>query len=266
MAISRWVVIVMAGLLIASCATMQSRVGHETKQALAPTGKLRVAFVMVLISATKDPTTGELRGVSIDLGKELAGRIGVPFEAIPYSTFPALIGGAKSGEWDVAFAGINPERAAAIDFSAPFMEVEVGYLVRAGVPAVSMAEVDRPGIRVGVLEKAPSDIHLSATLKNATLVRSKTADDLYAMLGAGKADVISTGKTGLFSVAAKVPDSRVLDGRIFADPIGIGVPKGRNASAAAYVDKFVDEVKAGGLVRAAIDSAQLRGVVPAAPK
>ena len=253
-------------VLLAACAGLQSGPSPEAKQGLAPTGKLRVALVTVQIYATKDSGTQELKGVGVDLGKELAKRLGVAFVPVEYAGFPAMIAGAKSGDWDIGFAGINAERAAAMDFSAPFMEVEIGYLARAGAPVSTMADVDKAGIRVGVLERSPSDVHLTKTIKNATLVRAKSAADLYAMVGAGQADVISTGKTGLFSVAAKEPGSKVLDGRLFVDLAAIGVPKGRSPAAANYVEGFVQSAKAEGLVKGAIDRAVLRGVVVAPPK
>ena len=259
---THWLMTAILGLLLTGCATMHTAPTPEVRQALAPTGKLRVAFVSAVIFAIKDPATGELKGVAVDLGKELARRVGVPFEAVGYAAVPALIGGAKSGEWDVALMGINAERAAAMDFSAPYMELEWGYLVRAGVSIATVSDVDKAGIRIGVLEKAAADILLSTTLKNAVLARTKTIAELYALLESGKADVIATGKPGLFAVAAKQPGSRVLDGRILVEPIAMGVPKGRNA-AAAYVGEFVEEAKADGLVKSAIERAGLRGVVVA---
>jgi polar amino acid transport system substrate-binding protein len=187
----------------------------------------------------------------------------VPFEPVSYAAMPALIGGAKSGEWDVALTGIDAERATAMDFSAPYMEVEQGYLVRASVSIATASDVDKAGIRIGVREKAGADNLLSRTLKNATLVRANSVAELNALLVSGKADVIATGKTGLFAAAGKLPGSRVLDGSILVEPIGMGVPKGRDSVAAAYVGKFVEEAKAEGLVKAALERAGLRGAVVA---
>ena len=263
MRIRNWLSAVIVGLFIGGCAGMQSGASSETRAALAPTGKLRVAFFAAPLYAIKDPVTGELKGVAIDLGKELAQRIGVPFEPVSYAGVPALIGGAKSGEWDVALTGIDAARAAAMDFSAPYMEIEQGYLVRAGVSIATASDVDKAGIRVGVLEKSAADNLLSRTLKNATLLRAKSVPELNALLVSGKADVIALGKTGLFAAAAKLPGSRVLDGSILVEPIAMGVPKGRDSAAAAYVGKFVEEAKAEGLVKSAIERAGLRGVVVA---
>ena len=266
MSTTRWLASTLAaGLLLASCAGMQSDVAPPRK-ALAPTGKLRVAFVPVLILATKDAASGQFKGVAIDLGNDLARRIGVPFEAVAYAGFPALIKSASSGEWDVAFSNVNPERAAAMDLSSAFMEVEVGYLVRAGFAATNVADVDKPGVRIGVIEKAPADVYLSGQIRNATLARVTTPDELYAMLAAGKADAIATGKTGLYAAAAKAPGSRVLDGRLFVDPIALGLPKGRDPAARAYLERFVEDAKRSGLVKASLEKAGLRGVVVAPTK
>jgi polar amino acid transport system substrate-binding protein len=263
MRIRDWLSAGVVGLFIGGCAGMQTGASSETKAAVAPTGKLRVAFISAAIYASKDLATGELKGVAIDLGKDLARRVGVPFDPVVYPNPPALIGGAKSGEWDVALMGINAERATAMDFSAPYMEVEQGYLVRAGVSITTVSDADKAGIRIGVLEKAGADLYLSSTLKSAVLVRVKSVAELFALFGAGKADVIAAIKTALFAEAGKQPGSRVLDGRIFVEPIGMGVPKGRATAAAVYVGKFVEEAKAEGLVKSAIERAGLRGVVVA---
>ena len=97
------------------------------------------------------------------------------------------------------------------------------------------------------------------------LVRTASVPELYALLDAGKVDVISATKATLFAAAGSRPGSRVLDGRILVEPIGMGVPKGRDGAAAAYVGKFVQDAKAEGIVKSAIERAGLRGVV-VAPK
>ena len=260
---THWLIAAAFGLLFGGCASTQTTPPAQARQALAPTGQLRVAFLSGVLYATKDTTTGELKGVAVDLGREVARRMGVPFQPVLYPNPGGIIADAKSGEWDVALMGINAERAAAVDFSAPYMEVEQGYLVRAGVPVTTASEVDKPGIRIAVIEKAGADLHLSSSLKNATLVHAKNVGELDAVLESGKADVIAATKTLLFERAASRPGSRVLDGRLLVEPIGMGVPKGRDAIAAAYVGKFVEEAKAAGLVKSAIDRAGLRGVVVA---
>ena len=254
------------GLFVAGCAGVQGGMSAETRAALAPTGKLRVAFLSAPIYATKDPATGEPRGVAVDLGKDLAQRVNVPFEAVVYPTFPELMSGAKSGQWDVALMGVDAERAKVVDFSAPFMNVEQGFLLRAGATITSASAVDATGVRVGVLEKSSLDALLSQRLKNATIVRAKTLAENYALLDAGKADVVAGTKPALFTAASSRPGTQVLDGGLPSDQIGMAVPKGRDPAGAAYVGRFIEEAKAAGQVRSAIERAGLRGVVVAPPR
>jgi ABC-type amino acid transport substrate-binding protein len=130
----------------------------------------RAAFLSGPLYATKDAGTGEFKGVAVDLGRSLAGRVGVPVQPVVYASPAAIIAGAKAGEWDVAFMGMNAERAAAVDFSAPYMEVEQGLLVRAGVLIASAPEVDQPGMRIDVLEKPRAK--LCPSIRYVTITRS----------------------------------------------------------------------------------------------
>jgi polar amino acid transport system substrate-binding protein len=158
---------------------------------------------------------------------------------------------------------LDPGRATTVDFSAPFMTVEQGFLVRAGSAIADGSAVDAAGVRVGVLEKSSLDAVLSKTLKNATLVRAKTLAENASLLDAGKTDVMAATKPGLFAAAASRPGSKVLDAGLPGDPIGMAVPKGRGAEAARFVSQYVEEAKAQGLVKGAIGRAGLRGVTVA---
>lgn len=254
--------VLLIGFLLAGCSSFQKEPSAETKAALAPTGKLRGAFLTVPIYATKD-ASGGYRGVAPDLGNDLAQRLSVPYVAVPYSSVPAMEAGAKAGEWDVATMGISAERAKLMDFSAPYMEVEQGLLVRAGISANSEVDLDRPGVRVGVLERAGADGYLTKKLKQAQIVRAGTPVELFELLASGKIDAAAGTKARLFEEAPKLPGSRVLDGRILIEPIGMAVPKGRSSIAMNYLDEFVADAKTSGLVRKSIDSAGLRGVTVA---
>ena len=130
------------GLLIAGCAGIASAPSQEERQALAPTGKLRVALYLgAPASIIRGATLDESKGVGFDLGKELARRIGVPFEPVVYPSPGAIIDGLKSGEWDLTFFGPSPGRESVVNFTAPFLVIEHGYLVPAGSP---ISTVRRP--------------------------------------------------------------------------------------------------------------------------
>ena len=259
-----WASTFVAGLLMI-CAGAQTGAASEPSAAVAPTGKLRVAFLLGPIYATKYSATGELKGVAIDLGQELARRIGVPFEPVTYASVPEVIAGAKTGVWDVALTGINAERAAVMDFSPPYMDVEQGYLVRASVPITTESDVDKAEIRVGVLDKSGADGLLSRTLKTATLVRAAKRARAQCPAGCGKGGRHRCDQGGPLRRSRKPAGLACSRRQDPVEPIGMGVPKGRDIAAAAYVGKFVQDAKAAGIVKSAIERAALRGVV-VAPK
>jgi polar amino acid transport system substrate-binding protein len=266
MRVQGWMSIVVAGLLIFAGAGVQGASDEKARAALAPTGKLRVAFFSAPIYGVKDPATGNLKGLGIDLGSGLAKRLGVPFEPVPYRDLADLITSAKDGKWDVAVMTTNAKRAEVFDFSNPYLLVEQGFLVRAGVPIATMADVDKAGIQVGSVNKSASGNHLSQTLKNAKLVLVNNLAELEELITSGKVDAIAIGKTFLFRVSAKLPGSRVLDGSLLDEPAAMGVVKGHDPAGLAFVNQFIEEAKAGGVVKTAIERDKLRGVRVAPPK
>lgn len=233
----------------------------DIQRALAPTGKLRVGLLTGdATQAIKDSTSGELKGVGFDLGKQLAQSIGVPFEPVLYSAIGALLDGGKSDAWDVAFIGFTAERAKEWDFTAPYLEVEFGYLVPADSPIAAVADVDRPGIRVAVQERSGPEAFASRALKNATIVRGPDYAAAVEMLKSGKADVIFSIKPILFGLSDRVPGSRVLDGSPGTVPQAMALPKGRDAGL-PYARGFIEDAKSKGIVTAAIKRVSLRGVI-----
>jgi len=245
-----------------SGAEMHAAPAPEVRQVLAPTGKLRVGLLLGRpLSVTRDSPSGEMKGVGFDLGKEFARRIGVPFEPVLYPSIRPLLDGLKSGQWDIAFLVVSVGQAKDVDFTAPYLEIEFGYLVPGGSSISTLADMDRPGIRVAVPAKGGADIFLSRALKNAILVRGSDADALE-MLKSGRADVFAGNKPTLFEMLNRLPGFRVLDGRFATDLVAMAIPKRRDLGM-AHARRFVEDAKFEGLVKAAIERAGIRGAVVA---
>ena len=231
---------------------------------LAPTGTLRAGINYGnVILARKDPATGESSGVAIDLARELARRLGVPVEIVAYDSVGAMVDGAKAGAWDIAFLGADPARAAEINFTAPYVELEATYLVPAGSPLRAIADVDHEGVRVAAPARAAYELFLTRSLKRARLVRAQGADAAVDLLMSGQVEALAGLRQALIAPAAKLPGSRILDGQFMAVQQAVGVPKGRDAGV-AYLRGFVEEAKASGLVARAIQKTGAIGVSVAA--
>jgi polar amino acid transport system substrate-binding protein len=262
---TRWLVMAMLGLLLSGCAATGTVPAPGARQALAPIGKLRVGLQLGNpLNAVRDPASGELKGVAFDLGNELARRLGVPFEPVLYESVGALLESGKSGAWDVAFVGFSPARAKEWDFSGLHLEVEFGYLVPLGSSISTVADLDRPGIRVAVQEKSGPDAFFTRTLKNAAVVRAPSNPGALEALTSGRADAVGSLKPILFDMSSQLAGSRVLTGRPGIDPHAMVIPHGRDPGL-AYGRTFIETAKSEGLVKAAIERAGLRGVIVAPP-
>lgn len=231
---------------------------------LAPTGTLRVGLNMSnFLLTAKDPATGEIRGVAVDLGRELGKRLGVGVEVVPYPNPGALADAAKSGAWDVGFLGAEPQRANEIDFTAAYVEIEATYLVPPGSSLKTIADVDRKGVRIAVAEKSAYELYLTRSLKNAELVRIKGPDNAFKALVEDKLDALAGLRPRLMADHEKLPGLRVLDGNFTAVQQAAGTPKGRPAGA-KYLSAFIEDVKASGLVARTIEKNGVRGLTVAA--
>ena len=260
---AHWLMTAILGLLLSGCAGISTAPTLEVRQALAPTGKLRVGLQLSNpLNVMQDSVSGEKKGIGFDLGKELARRIGVPFEPVLYPSVAALIDGGKTGAWDVSHFGFSPERAKAFDFAGVHVEVELGYLIPGGSPISALTDVDRPGIRIAVQEKSGPDVFFTRTLKNAVLIRAPSNLAALEVLKSGGADVMGSIKPILFEMSSQLPGSQVLDGRAGIDPHAMAMPKGRGLGV-GYLRQFIEDAKSENLIQAAVERAGLRGVVVA---
>jgi polar amino acid transport system substrate-binding protein len=231
---------------------------------MAPTGRLRVGINFGNALLTTKDANGNPGGIAVDLARELAKRVNVPMEIISYNAAAGLADGAKAGAWDVAFLGSDPDRAAEIDFTAPYLEIDTTYLVPADSPLRIVADVDREGIRVSVSDKSAYDLFLTRELKRAKLVRAPGPNPSIDLFFADKLEALAGLRPLLVDVAASHPGTRILDGRFTVVQQAVGAVKGRDTST-KYLRDFIEDVRASGFVAKTIEKNGIRGV-SVAPK
>ena len=230
---------------------------------LAPSGKLRVAINFGNpILANKDAITGEARGVSVDLARELGRRLGVPVELVTYTAAGKVVEGIKSGAWDLAFFAIDPVRGADTDFTAADVVITGSYLGRGESPIQRNEDVDREGVRVVAGRGSAYDLYLTRELKKATLVRVATSQVVTDTMLAERIDVAAGVTQQPQADAKRVADVRLLAGSFMTINQAMAVPKGR-AAGLAYVSAFVEEMKAVGFVADALTRHGIEGAAVA---
>ncbi|HEX2656570.1 MAG TPA: ABC transporter substrate-binding protein [Xanthobacteraceae bacterium] len=246
---------------------MANNAPPDVVKELAPHGKLRAAINFGnTVLAQKDPATGEPRGVSAELARELAKRLGVPVEFVTFDAAGKVFEALKQGAWDIAFLAIDPLRAEGIDFTPPYVIIEGTYLVPANSALRTIADVDREGVRVAVGRGSAYDLFLTRALKQAKLVREPSGNEALAMFMRDKLEAAAGVKQPIVAFAKEHPDTRVIEGRFMVIDQAMGTPKGRPAGL-RYLKQYIEEMKASGFVANALKaSGQLdASVAPPAP-
>ncbi|HSV82475.1 MAG TPA: ABC transporter substrate-binding protein [Ramlibacter sp.] len=231
----------------------------------APTGKLRIS-INVGNPILARPADDGAAGVSVDLGREFARRLGLEVELLVFATAGESVEAVRGRQADLGFFAIDPKRSQGIAFSAPYVLIEGAYLVKDGAPQQSNEEVDRPGTRVVVGQGSAYDLFLTRELKQAEIVRAPSSPAVVDHFLQCGAEVAAGVKQQLEFDAARLGRLRLLPGRFMVIQQAMGVPDDRVATAAA-LRAFVEEMKASGFVAEALSRHGIQGasVAPAAP-
>jgi polar amino acid transport system substrate-binding protein len=235
------------------------------RNVLAPLGTLRAAINFGNpILAKRDVTSGQARGVSVDLARELGKRLGVPVELVLYEAAGKVVDGIKTNAWDIAFFAIDLVRAADTDFAPAYVVIEGAYLVPTSSPIKRNDQVDQEGVRVVVGRGSAYDLYLTRELKRAKLVRAPTSPSVTDMMMSERLEVAAGVKQQLESDAKRTAGVRLLDGRFMVINQAMATPKGRDPTGVTYLSEFVQEMKASGFVAGALERHGIEGAAVAA--
>jgi polar amino acid transport system substrate-binding protein len=237
----------------------------KAKAELAPTGVLRAGINLSnFLLVTGRAPNGDPEGVSPDMARAIAERLGVPVRYITYKSPGELADQVDSNAWDVGNIGAEPQRAAKIAFTAAYCEIEATYMVPAGSPIRSIAEVDRKGTRIAVSARSAYGLWLENNIRNATLVQVAGLDAAFNKFADDKLDVLAGLRPGLLNDIRKMPGATILDGKFSAVQQAVGTPK-RNSAGAEFLAAFVEDAKKSGLVASFIARHKVDGLSVAPP-
>ena len=229
-------------------------------QAFAPAGALRASINLGNpILANRDTATGQPVGVSIDLARGLAERLGVALELVVFDAAAKSVEALATGQADVGFFAIDPLRAEGIAFTAAYVLIEGAYLVRADSPLHSNDQLDRAGHRVAVGKGSAYDLYLSRELREAQLVRAPTSQAVVDTFVAQGLEVAAGVKQQLQADASRLSGLRLLPGRFMVIAQAMGMPRGRGEAASLFLRQYVEEMKSSGFVAQALARHGIQG-------
>jgi len=236
---------------------------QSAAQTLAPSGTLRAAINLGNpILADKCPDTGELCGVSVDIARELATRLGLALELCAYPAAGAVVEAVMENTWDIAFLAIDPLRGQEIDYTAPYLHIEGAYLVAKTSPIQSLADVDSADHRIVVGKGSAYDLYLSREIKHAHLIRAATSPTVTDTMLAQGCEVAAGVKQQLQSDMQRLHGLRLLDGCFMQIHQAMAIPKGRSHNL-GYLCGFIEELKASGFIARALARHGIEGAIVA---
>jgi polar amino acid transport system substrate-binding protein len=240
-------------------------VSAELIEELAPNGVLRAGINMsnfLLVSETKE--NGEIDGVSPQMAAAIATELGVKLQLIQYTGPGDVADAAQTNGWDIANIAAEAERARFISFSPAYCEIQATYLVPPGSAIKTVEDVDQPGVRIAVKERAAYDLWLVENLKHASLVRAATLDGSFTLFKDEELDVLAGLRPKLLEQQKLMPGSVLFDKSFTAVQQSVGCQIGKPL-ATAYLQDFVKRAKQTGLVSSLIDQFGVTGRLSVAP-
>ena len=220
---------------------------------ITPAGKFRVGMNGSNATLVTRNADGTVSGLSADIGRFIANRLGVPFEALVYASSAPFVESFSKREWEIVLTGRNPLAATKVDFLSDVFLIDYVYVASRGQEFSGAADVDRPGVRIAVPLNASADAFLSRSLKSAELVRvAGDHDAAVELLRSGKADLYASSIQNSMDIASRIPGARVL-GAFETVTFAASVPKGTPPAVQARLAALVNEAKAAGVVRRALE-------------
>jgi polar amino acid transport system substrate-binding protein len=231
--------------------------------AFTPTGALRASINLGNpILAGKD-ANGEPAGVSVDLAREFARRLGVKLELVVFEKAAASVEAVRTEQADIGFFAIDPLRSEGMQFTAPYVLIEGSYLVPASSAIARNEDVDRTGTRIAVGAGSAYDLFLTREIRQAGIVRVQGAKGVMDSLSAGQVEVAAGIRQVLEAEAARTRGLRLLPGRFMVIQQAMGTPSSRGAEAGAALAAFVEDMKASGFVAEALARHRVQGATVA---
>lgn len=232
----------------------------KARAELAPTGVLRAGINLSnFLLVTGRSESNEPMGVSPDMAREIAASLGVPVKYVPFKTPGELADQVNNNVWDIGLIGAEPQRAATIAFTAAYVEIEATYMVPKGSAIKSIADVDKPGVRIAVSARSAYGLWLENNIRHATLLPVSGLDAAFNKFIDEKLDVLAGLRPGLLKDIEKAPDMTILDGKFSAVQQAVGTPK-PNTAGATWLANFVENAKRSGLVASLIERHKVKGL------
>jgi ABC-type amino acid transport substrate-binding protein len=229
----------------ASGAAAMSFAANSTMAKIKASGKLVCGTKFDVIGfGFKNPTNSQVEGLDADLCRAVASAIGVQpefVEAVSANRLPFL----KEDKVDIVISTmtITDARKLEIDFSKVYYKAGQSILTKTGSGIKTVADLN--GKKVCSGEGSTSEKNIREKAPQAELLLFKTYTEAGQALADGRCAAVSTDDTILFGLAKSLPGTEVVGGQFTAEPLGIGIKKGKD-DFVTFINTVLDQLKSSG--------------------
>jgi polar amino acid transport system substrate-binding protein len=235
-----------------------------TFAAVRKAGELRCGAALAPPFVVRDPKTGAYTGAFSDLCRRFGEDVLKVKVRFVDTTWDNMVAGLQTDKWDLAMA-INrtPVREQVINFSTAVVRNDTDFIynrTNAKLPQkiTSMANVDKPGMVIAVVQGTTDDKAITPAIKQAQILRLPDADSTRLALISHRADLLADQSDANLIFQAAHPEWAVI---YRADPpfnlqdVAFGLNKSYTAADLEQLNQFIEQRTKAGFVKASVDDA-----------
>jgi cyclohexadienyl dehydratase len=210
-------------------------------------GVLRVGTTMdTPVFSMRDPATGKLQGFDMDALEALGSALGVKIEYVKM-TFGSVVADLAADKFDIAMSGMGRtfERARSATFSKPYMRYGRLMMVRSADKGrfKSLADLDRPGIKIGYNKGGVNDRFANTMFKQATPTGFDSNELATADLLAGKIDALVSNSAAAIYTARHNPRLAAMSPENIFNPIYVAILLRRDDQTLLnFINIWIDQI------------------------
>jgi len=189
---------------------------------------------------------GDSQGLTVDIIRAAAARAGIEVEMVPVP-IEEIEQTLRDGRADAMSQAITPERRQSFDFSSPLL-VSGGALYVRAPNAMPESLAALSGKTVVTPRTGPLAAFIQRTAPRVKLMVTADYEESLARLMAGEADAAALNyQAGAIFAARLYPGQITVPHAMFLElPLGVAVPKGKNAEFLTRFDIGLAAIRADG--------------------
>lgn len=232
----RWMKLMSMAIVAAFVVSALSACGNQASEGEGTLAKIKSRGKVIAgvkydlnLFGLKDPATGKVQGLDIDIAKQIAKKVLGDEDAIEFMevTSKTRIPMLKNGDIDfiIATMTITDERKKEIDFSDVYFTAGQSLLVPADSPINSIKDLTKDS-KVLTAKGSTSAKNIRESAPDAQILEFENYAEAFTALKAKQGSALTTDNALLYGMAKQDNNFRILDETFTEEPYGIGIRKG----------------------------------------